>query len=160
MSTGAAAAKVSANTAFKVKPGAKTVYVVVNPTAAAETLLSGATGSLTAFKTAYESSNLVFNKPSFLTAEYTTGDETNAGELAKVDNDKDIILMTGPAATPNIDDNVSAAEAVSGAKNRADLTVQRAVARVLVTTSAASFDIKGMNPTSMTEELAQLLFQI
>ena len=152
VSTGAAAAKVSANTAFKVKPGAKTVYVVVNPTAAAETLLSGATGSLTAFKTAYESSNLVFNKPSFLTAEYTTGDETNAGELAKVDNDKDIILMTGPAATPNIDDNVSAAEAVSGAKNRADLTVQRAVARVLVTTSAASFDIKGMNPTSMTEE--------
>lgn len=152
VSTGAAAAKVSANTAFKVKPGVKTVYVVVNPTAAAETLLSGATGSLTAFKTAYESSNLVFNKPSFLTAEYTTGDETNAGELAKVDNDKDIILMTGPAATPNIDDNVSAAEAVSGAKNRADLTVQRAVARVLVTTSAASFDIKGMNPTSMTEE--------
>lgn len=152
VSTGAAAAKVSANTAFKVKPGTKTVYVVVNPTPAAETLLSGATGSLTAFKTAYESSNLVFNKPSFLTAEYTTGDETNAGELAKVDNDKDIILMTGPAATPNIDDNVSAAEAVSGAKNRADLTVQRAVARVLVTTSAASFDIKGMNPTSMTEE--------
>ena len=152
VSTGSAAAKVSANTAFKVKPGNKTVYVVVNPTTAAETLLSGATGSLTAFETAYKSENLAFAKNSYRTTEYTTGDETNAGEIAKVDTDKDIILMTGPAATPTIDDNVSAAEAVSGAKNRADLTVQRAVARVFVTTSATSFTLKGMNPTSMTEE--------
>ena len=152
VSTGAAQAKVSANTAFKVKPGTKTVYVVVNPTAAAETLLSGATGSLTAFKTAYESSNLAFAKPSVLTAEYTTGDETNAGELAKVDGGKDVILMTGKAATPTIDDNVSAAEAVSGIKNRADLTVQRAVARVLVSTTATSFDIEGINPTTGAAE--------
>ena len=152
VSTGAAQAKVSANTAFKVKPGNKTVYVVVNPTAAAETLLSAATGSLTAFKTAYESSNLAFAKPSVLTAEYTTGDETNAGELAKVDGGKDVILMTGKAAEPNIADNVSAAEAVSGIKNRADLTVQRAVARVLVSTTATSFDIKGINPNDGSTE--------
>lgn len=152
VSTGAAQAKVSANTAFKVKPGNKTVYVVVNPTAAAETLLSAATGNLTAFKTAYESSNLAFAKPSVLTAEYTTGDETNAGELAKVDGGKDVILMTGKAAEPNIADNVSAAEAVSGIKNRADLTVQRAVARVLVSTTATSFDIKGINPNDGSTE--------
>ena len=153
VSTGSAAAKVSANSAFKVKPGNKTVYVVVNPTTAAENLLNiAANNTLTAFETAYKSENLVFANPSFRTSEYTTGDETNAGELAKVDNDKDVILMTGPAATPNIADNVSANEAVSGAKNRADLTVQRAVARVFVTTSATSFTLKGMNPTSMTEE--------
>lgn len=151
VSTGSAAAKVSANSAFKVKPGAKTVYVVVNPTTAAENLLAPHT-TLTAFETAYKSQNLAFAKPIVRTSEYTTGDETRAGELAKVDGGKDVILMTGPAATPTIDDNVSAAEAVSGAKNRADLTVQRAVARVLVTTSATSFTLKGMNPTSMTEE--------
>ena len=153
VSTGADKAKVSANSAFKVKPGNKTVYVVVNPTTAAENLLNiAANNTLAAFETAYKSENLAFAKNSYRTTEYTTGDETNAGELAKVDNDKDIILMTGPAATPTIDDNVSAAEAVSGAKNRADLTVQRAVARVFVTTSAPSFTLKGMNPTSMTEE--------
>jgi pga67 protein len=153
VSTGADKAKVSANSAFKVKPGTKTVYVVVNPTTAAENLLNiAANNTLTAFETAYKSENLAFAKNSYRTTEYTTGDETNAGEIAKVDNDKDIILMTGPAATPNIADNVSAAEAVSGAKNRADLTVQRAVARVFVTTSATSFTLKGMNPTSMTEE--------
>lgn len=154
VSTGTAEAKVTPNSAFKVTPGQKTVYVVVNPTTAAETLLNATvnTTTLTDFKAAYESENLAFAKNSFRTAEYTTGDETNAGELAKVDGGKDVILMTGKAAEPNIADNVSAAEAVSGAKNRADLTVQRAVARVLVTTTATSFTLKGMNPTSMTEE--------
>lgn len=152
VSTGAAQAKVSANTAFKVKPGGKTVYVVVNPTTAAETLLNAATGSLTTFETAYKSENLVFAKNSYRTTEYTTGDETNAGELAKVDNDKDVILMTGPAETPSIQDNVSANEAVSGVKNRADLTVQRAVARVLVSTTTISFDIEGINPTTGAAE--------
>ena len=147
VSTGADQAKVSANTAFKVKPGAKTVYVVVNPTTAAENLLNIAVNNtLATFKAAYESANLAFANHSVRTTVYTTGDETNAGELAKVDGGKDVILMTGKAAEPTIVDNVSAAEAVSGIKNRADLTVQRAVARVLVTTTATSFDLKGINP--------------
>ena len=147
VSTGADQAKVSANTAFKVKPGAKTVYVVVNPTTAAENLLNIAVNNtLATFKAAYESANLEFANHSVRTTVYTTGDETNAGELAKVDGGKDVILMTGKAAEPTIVDNVSAAEAVSGIKNRADLTVQRAVARVLVTTTATSFDLKGINP--------------
>ena len=147
-------AQVTPNSAFKVTPGQKTVYVVVNPTAAAETLLNATvnTTTLAAFKTAYESANLAFAKPSFRTTEYTTGDETNAGELAKVDNNEDVILMTGPAAEPIIDDNVSAAEAVSGVKNRTDLTVQRAVARVLVSTTATSFNVKGINPNDGSTE--------
>lgn len=150
VSTGSAAAKVTPNSAFKVTPGQKTVYVVVNPTTAAETLLNATvnTTTLAAFKAAYESSNLAFAKASTRTADYTTGDETNAGEIAKVDNDQDIILMTGKAEEPTIADNVSAAEAVSGVKNRTDLTVQRAVARVLVSTTATSFNVKGVNPTT------------
>jgi len=154
VSTGSAEAKVTPNSAFKVTPGQKTVYVVVNPTTAAETLLNATvnTTTLAAFKAAYESSNLVFAKASTRTADYTTGDETNAGEIAKVDNDKDIILMTGKAEEPTIADNVSAAEAVSGVKNRTDLTVQRAVARVLVSTTATSFNVKGINPTDGSTE--------
>lgn len=154
VSTGTAEAKVTPNSAFKVTPGQKTVYVVVNPTTAAETLLNATvnTTTLAAFKAAYESSNLVFAKASTRTADYTTGDETNAGEIAKVDNDKDIILMTGKAEEPTIADNVSAAEAVSGVKNRTDLTVQRAVARVLVSTTATSFNVKGINPNDGSTE--------
>lgn len=154
VSTGSDQAKVTPNSAFKVTPGQKTVYVVVNPTTAAETLLNATvnTTTLAAFKAAYESSNLVFGNPSVRTTEYTTGDETNAGELAKVDNVKDIILMTGKAEEPTIADNVSAAEAVSGVKNRTDLTVQRAVARVLVSTTATSFNVKGINPNDGSTE--------
>ena len=154
VSSGSAEAKVTPNSAFKVTPGQKTVYVVVNPTTAAETLLNATvnTTTLAAFKAAYESSNLVFAKASTRTADYTTGDETNAGEIAKVDNDKDIILMTGKAEEPTIADNVSAAEAVSGVKNRTDLTVQRAVARVLVSTTATSFNVKGINPNDGSTE--------
>ena len=149
VSTGADKAKVTPNSAFKVTAGPKTVYVVVNPTTAAEYLLNATvnTTTLTAFKAAYESSNLVFAKSSFGTT-YTTNDETNAGEIAKVDGGKDVILMTGPAATPNIADNVSENEAVSGVKNRADLTVQRAVARVYVTSKAATYDVAGIDPAT------------
>ena len=154
VSSGSAEAKVTPNSAFKVTPGQKTVYVVVNPTTAAENLLNATvnTTTLAAFKAAYESSNLVFAKASTRTVDYTTGDETNAGEIAKVDNDKDIILMTGKAEEPTIADNVSAAEAVSGVKNRTDLTVQRAVARVLVSTTATSFNVKGINPNDGSTE--------
>ena len=146
VSSGSAEAKVTPNSAFKVTPGQKTVYVVVNPTTAAETLLNATvnTTTLATFKAAYESSNLVFAKASTRTADYTTGDETNAGEIAKVDNDK--------AEEPTIADNVSAAEAVSGVKNRTDLTVQRAVARVLVSTTATSFNVKGINPNDGSTE--------
>lgn len=150
VSTGADKAKVTPNSAFKVTPGQKTVYVVVNPTNAAETLLNATvnTTTLATFKEAYESSNLAFTKSSFRTSEYTTGDETNAGEIAKVDNDKDIILMTGASVTKTIDDNVSANEAVSGAKNRVDLEVQRAVARVYVTSKAATYNVAGIDPAT------------
>ena len=148
-STGADKAKVTPNSAIKVTEGSKTVYVVVNPTADAETLLNATvnTTTLTAFKAAYESSSLVFNKPSFRTA-YTTDDETNAGEIAKVDSDKDIILMTGASVTKTIDDNVSVNEALSGAKNRVNLEVQRAVARVYVTSKTATYNVAGIDPAT------------
>ena len=42
-----------------------------------------------------------------LTEEYTTGDKTRAGEIAKVEDGKDVILMTGDGAEPIIEDNVS-----------------------------------------------------
>lgn len=148
-STGADKAKVTPNSAIKVTEGSKTVYVVVNPTADAETLLNATvnTTTLTAFKAAYESSSLVFNKPSFRTT-YTTDDETNAGEIAKVDSDKDIILMTGASVTKTIDDNVSVNEALSGAKNRVNLEVQRAVARVYVTSKTATYNVAGIDPAT------------
>ena len=150
-------AVITPNSAFKVTPGNKKVYVVVNPTSSTESLLTVTEGTTTlaSFQTAYESSNLTFAKPSFRNSVYTSGDETKAGEIARVDRTgakpQDVILMTGESAEKNIEDNVSATQAVSGLKNRASLNVQRAVARVLVTTKAASYDVKGINPNNRAD---------
>ena len=157
---------ITPNKAFKVTPGQKIVYIVVNPTQAAEDLLTvpkkrpnwtGANAllngpqspkDLEVFDDFYNSSVMQFSTSATLTEEYTTGDKTRAGEIAKVEDGKDVILMTGDEVEPIIDDNVSAAEAVSGYKNRPEISVKRAVARVLVTTAATSFDFKGVNPNN------------
>ena len=152
---------VTANKAFKVTPGEKMVYVVVNPTQAADDLLTEpkvpqwlvAVGPQSpkdpaVFNDFYRSSLMQFSNSATLTGEYTTGDKTRAGEIAKVEDGKDVILMTGEEVYPVIDDNVSATEAVSGYKNCPELSVKRAVARVLVTTAATSFDFKGVNPNN------------
>ena len=154
---------ITANKAFKVTPGEKVVYVVVNPTQAAEDLLTvpkelpsslgrdntpASPKDAAVFDEFYCSSLMQFSTSATLTEEYTTGDKTRAGEIAKVEDGKDVILMTGEEVYPTIDDNVSATEAVSGYKNRPEMSVRRAVARVLVTTAATSFDFKGVNPNN------------
>lgn len=141
--------KVSANEAFKVKPGDKTVYVVVNPTASVN-LPEAVGGTLADFETAYKKVNVGTDATKakyFPTADVT---ETRASEVASVEGNDDVILMTGEKTTINVVDGVTQQEAISGTKNQAKLTVERAVARVVVTKGANDFDIKGDNP--MTNE--------
>lgn len=145
---------VNSKKAFKVEKGLKTVFVVINPTANSTALLASAT-TLGAFKTAYESANMTMANPTTLTVDMV-GDNTRADEVARVENKgtataKDVILMTGPSTTKVIEDGVSEAVAVSGQKNRAALTVQRAAARVLVTTKQDSYDIKGVDPANPSD---------
>lgn len=148
--------KVSSNEAFKVKAGAKKVYVVVNPTDAV-TLPETADTPLADFTAAYDK----VNKPTapatgaadpyYPTAAVT---ETRADKFASVSGQEDVILMTGDKAEVNVADGVTEQEAVSGVKNQAHLTVERAVARVVVTTNktVAAFEIKGDNPETSDKE--------
>ena len=141
--------KVSANEAFKVKPGDKTVYVVVNPTASVN-LPEAVGGTLADFETAYKKVNVGTDATKakyFPTADVT---ETRASEVASVEGNDDVILMTGEKTPINVVDGVTQQEAISGTKNQAKLTVERAVARVVVTKGANDFEIKGDNP--MTNE--------
>ena len=141
--------KVSANEAFKVKPGDKTVYVVVNPTASVN-LPEAVGGTLADFETAYKKVNVGTDATKakyFPTADVT---ETRASEGAAVEGNDDVILMTGEKTPINVVDGVTQQEAISGTKNQAKLTVERAVARVVVTKGANDFEIKGDNP--MTNE--------
>lgn len=144
--------KVSANEAFKVKPGDKTVYVVVNPTASVN-LPEAVGGTLGDFETAYKKVNVGTDATKakyFPTADVT---ETRASEVASVEGNDDVILMTGEKTTINVVNGATQQEAISGAKNQAKLTVERAVARVVVTKGAnATFEIKGDNPMTKDKD--------
>lgn len=125
---------------IKVIPGTKTVYVVVNPTDKSTELLAGK-DKLAEFKTAYEGALTT------LAAEgnATTTANTVADKIAKIDNNKDVILMTvTQAGTVEVKEGVSEATTLNDpTKNRAKVNVKRAVARVMVTTKATTYQVKG-----------------
>ena len=155
---------------FKVNPGQKKVFVVVNPNAETQALLTGAT-DLTAFEAKYNgvmtlqkngaAAPTVYNAADAATAatNFANGDPfTVADHLARVEGagsaQKDVIVMTGLAGEINVQDNVNETQTLntSAPVNRAKVTVQRAVARVLVTSDATSYDVKGDDPTTATVE--------
>lgn len=155
---------------FKVDPGQKKVFVVVNPNAETQALLTGA-NDLTAFEAKYNgvmtlqkngaAAPTVYNAADAATAatNFANGDPfTVADHLAKVEGagsaQKDVIVMTGLAGEINVQDNVNETQTLntSAPVNRAKVTVQRAVARVLVTSDATSYDVKGDDPTTATVE--------
>lgn len=154
--------KVSANEAFKVKPGTKKVYVVVNPTDAVTLPEVVETTELAAFTTAYDKVNKPeapaagAADPYYPTATVT---ETRADKFASVDGQEDVILMTGDKAEVAVADGVTEQEAISGVKNQAKLRVERAVARVVVTSNkdVAAFEIKGDDPMTDAKEDDQVL---
>ena len=145
--------KVSSNEAFKVKAGTKKVYVVVNPTDAVTLPEAVGTTELTAFTDAYDKVNKPTapapgaDDPYYPKAPVT---ETRADKFASVSGQEDVILMTGEMGSVEVKNGVTEQEAVSGVANQAHLKVERAVARVVVTSKeGAAFEIKGDDP--MTE---------
>ena len=154
--------------AFQVSPGEKRVFVVVNPTAETKAHLTATTNDFNAFVVLY---NGVITFKNGTTAAPTKYDQagaataaagqdpfTIADHIAKLDdngaNQKDLIVMTGAYGEINVQDNVteSATLNTSAPVNRAHVTVQRAVARVLVTSDKESYEIKGDDPTTTDVE--------
>lgn len=133
-----------------MKAGAKKVYVVVNPTAAV-TLPEDADTPLATFVAAYDKVNEGADATKYYPTAATTA--TRADEVASVKSGSDVILMTGEMAQVNVADGVTEQEAISGLKNQAKLTVERAVARVVVTSKeGAAFEIKGDDPSTPGKE--------
>ena len=93
------------------------------------------------------------------TAAGTTDPFTVADHLAKLDgtgaDQKDVIVMTGNFGEVNVADGVTESQTLTTAAtapNRAEVSVQRAVARVLVTADKDSYEVKGDDPTTPTVE--------
>ncbi|MDO5074383.1 MAG: Mfa1 family fimbria major subunit [Bacteroidales bacterium] len=140
---------------IKTTAGKKQVYVVVNPTAAVETLLplSGAgLTDVTTFETKLHSDELAFAGTGVAT-KTTNPVKTNADEIAEIKSGKDKILMTGESSLvvdvlPGITEHTT----INTTKNRAAVTVQRAVARVLVSTKDVEYTIYGDSPQTLAVE--------
>lgn len=152
---------------FRVDPGQKRVYVVINPTAETRALLASTT-DFDAFKAKYDgvmtmqnggaAAPTVYTDASATTAAAGTDPFTVADHLAKTEgvnaDMKDVIVMTGAYGEVNVADGVTEPQTLntSSPLNRASVTVQRAVARALVTTSADSYEIKGDDPQTPAVE--------
>ena len=149
---------------FKVQPGQKKVFVVVNPNAETQALLDSKT-DFDDFKAAYDGvmtpqlngnpAPTVYTDATVATAAASSDPFTVADHLAKVKDQgtaqaKDITVMTGEFGEQTVQDNVTEAQTLntSAPINRVNITVQRAVARVLVTSDKDSYEIKGDNPTT------------
>ena len=154
---------------FKVDPGQKRVFVVVNPNAETQALLAGQTdfdafaakynGVLALQTAAGTPAPTKYTEAEATTAAGTTDPFTVADHLAKLDgtgaDQKDMIVMTGNFGEVNVADGVTEAQTLTTAAtapNRAEVSVQRAVARVLVTADKDSYEVKGDDPTTPTVE--------
>lgn len=154
---------------FKVDPGQKRVFVVVNPNAETQALLAGQTdfdafaakynGVLALQTAAGTPAPTKYTEAEATTAAGTTDPFTVADHLAKLDgtgaDQKDVIVMTGNFGEVNVADGVTESQTLTTAAtapNRAEVSVQRAVARVLVTADKDSYEVKGDNPTTSTVE--------
>lgn len=156
---------------FKVDPGQKRVFVVVNPTTETQALLAGQT-DFDAFAAKYNGvmglqtaagtpapTKYTEAEATAASAPGVTDPFTVADHLAKLDgtgaDQKDVIVMTGNFGEVNVADGVTESQTLTTAAtapNRAEVSVQRAVARVLVTADKDSYEVKGDDPTTPTVE--------
>lgn len=150
---------------FKVDPGQKRVFVVVNPTSETQTLLNGVT-DFDAFAAKYNdvlklqtaagtAAPTKYTEAEATTAAAATNDPfTVADHVARIKGtgaaQKDVIVMTGAYGEVNVADGVTEPQTLNTTTpvNRAQLSVQRVAARVLVTADQASYEIKGDDPTT------------
>lgn len=129
--------------AIRTTAGSKTVYVVVNPTAEITALLN---------KTSVAEFDRAYQEIPFVAGNSGTGEDklqasTSASKLAKVEADKDAIVMTNVApGSITVAENITAEQTIGAAvgdalKNRISVEVERVVARVMTTTATTNYTI-------------------
>lgn len=118
---------ITPNKAIVTTPGEKEVFVLLNATDAVRELLKESLPN------------------NFMAAYNTAIENMSANDVAKTDATKgDIIMMTNAKACKiTVEDGVTAEEALAAnnPKNRASVEVKRAVARIILTTTAEKYTI-------------------
>lgn len=117
---------ITPNKAILTKPGTKKVYALIN---APETITKLLEKSM----------------PGHFNEAYAKAvDNMTTAEVARANTAKEDLIMMSNAAECEIDikDGVTKEEAIQGTKNLAKVSVKRVVARVILTTTQPSYDIK------------------
>lgn len=130
--------------AIKTTAGAKAVYAVINASTDITTALDVAT--IPQFDTAFKTTALgLVNSGSSTTV------STSASKVAGVDNNsQDVIVMTNfEDVTLNVQPNITSVQTLAAdadaSKNRVGVKVERASARVMVTTEKTTYDVTSGN---------------
>ena len=114
------------NKAILTTPGAKKIYALINaPKAITETLEK--------------------SMPAHFNEAYAKAVETmKTADVARANGDKEDVIMMSNSEECNVDivDGATKEEAIAGEKNYAKVNVQRVVARVILTTTQPSYEIK------------------
>ena len=148
--------------AIRTTAGLKEVYVLVNPSNEALTVLGATLSSAGAFKTAYENVVQLANSGT------STDVSTSASKIAGVNGDgnDEIMMTTVEPQSINVAPNVLQDETINDAVNRVSIEVERAVARVMVTKSrddaAADYSIPsadGGTPIGVLSNVTWVLAQ-
>ena len=137
--------------AIKTTAGPKKVFVVVNATEDALDQIAAAGTGANAFEAAYAAVLKLKNSG-------TKHDpvETSASKIAKVDAGDDVIMMTNVEPQEiNVEPNVDKDATLAGA-NRVNMEVERAVARVMVTTAATSYNVFSADGETKIGEISNI----
>jgi hypothetical protein len=135
-------------TAIQTTVGAKEVYVVVNATSYITTALASTDAS--AFDQAYHTAALELANSGTSTSVATSASKIAEAESGTDSNSQDAIAMTNTSdVTIDVKPNVTSDNALASTnpQNRASVQVQRAVARVMVTTAPDSYQVKSSTGT-------------
>lgn len=123
---------------IKTSVGVKKVYVLVNGTTEVKAVL--ATANASDFESAYKTAAL-----SLANSGTSATVNTSADKLASKNGvtDEKIVMTNVQEVTINIAPNVTEAQSLDAVspKNRASVSVQRAVARVMITTAASTYTL-------------------
>lgn len=147
--------------AIKTTPGWKEVYVLVNAKPEAETYLgaTGVSGTIAAgtFKASY-AGILALGNSFFEGGAFNV--KTSASKVAavNVDNKDDIMMTNVTPQTITVAPNVKDTETIDPTKklNRVSLEVERAVARVMVTTKQKTYNVPSADGSSTIGTLTDI----
>jgi|AGTN01.1.fsa_nt_gi hypothetical protein len=142
---------------IRTTSGIKTVYVLINAKTEVTDVL--ATTSAQAFKTAYETAIVE------LTNSETSIDVSTSADKLAVKNgvDDETIVMTNLAGVsinvaPNVTEDETKAD--TNPKNRASVVVERAVARVMVTTKQLTYQVPSLDGGLPIGELTDITWVV